>query len=106
MTLGTTVGTNALLERKGARVLLLTTAGFEDVSAIGRIDKEDPYDLRRPKPEPFVARPDCIGVDERIAPDGFVVTALSDEELERIGERLEVLLAETDGDSRKARSGR
>src|SRR5262249_1129192 len=52
VTLGTTVGTNALLERKGARVVLLTTAGFEDVTAIGRIDKEDPYDLRPPKPTP------------------------------------------------------
>jgi N-methylhydantoinase A len=50
VTLGTTVGTNALLERRGAWVVLLTTAGFEDVPAIGRIDKEDPYDLRAPKP--------------------------------------------------------
>ena len=50
----------------GARVLLLTTAGFEDVPTIGRIDKEDPYDLRRAKPEPFVARADCLGVRERL----------------------------------------
>ena len=70
VTLGTTVGTNALLERRGARVLLLATAGFEDVPAIGRIDKEDPYDLHRAKPEPFVARADCIGVRERIGADG------------------------------------
>ena len=78
VTLGTTVGTNALLERRGARVLLLTTAGFEDVPAIGRIDKEDPYDLHAPKPEPFVAREDCIGVRERIGADGTVVTPLTD----------------------------
>ena len=46
VTLGTTVGTNALLERRGARVVLLATAGFEDVPMIGRVDKEDP--LRPP----------------------------------------------------------
>jgi N-methylhydantoinase A/oxoprolinase/acetone carboxylase beta subunit/N-methylhydantoinase B/oxoprolinase/acetone carboxylase alpha subunit len=92
VTLGTTVGTNALLERTGARVLLLTTAGFEDVPAIGRIDKEDPYDLRRAKPEPFVARPDCLGVRERLAADGTVVAPLDDEELERVAALLEPLL--------------
>ena len=84
VTVGTTVGTNALLERKGARVLLLTTAGFEDVVAIGRIDKEDPYDLRRVKPEPFAARPDCLGVRERLAADGAVSTPLDEAELERV----------------------
>ena len=55
---------------QGRARLLLTTAGFEDVPAIGRIDKEDPYDLRRAKPEPFAARPDCLGVRERLAADG------------------------------------
>jgi N-methylhydantoinase A/oxoprolinase/acetone carboxylase beta subunit/N-methylhydantoinase B/oxoprolinase/acetone carboxylase alpha subunit len=89
VTLGTTVGTNALLERKGARVVLLTTAGFEDIAAIGRIDKEDPYDLRRAKPEPFVARPDCLGVRERIAAGGAVVTPLDDDELERVAALLD-----------------
>ena len=98
MTLGTTVGTNALLERRGARVLLLTTAGFEDVTAIGRIDKYDPYDLRRAKPEPLAARPDCLGVRERLAHDGTVVTPLVEEELERVAARVADLLAEADGD--------
>jgi 5-oxoprolinase (ATP-hydrolysing) len=94
VTLGTTVGTNALLERRGARVVLLTTAGFEDIPAIGRIDKEDPYDLRRAKPEPFVARPDCLGVRERLAADGSVITALYDAELERIAALVGQLLAD------------
>jgi N-methylhydantoinase A/oxoprolinase/acetone carboxylase beta subunit/N-methylhydantoinase B/oxoprolinase/acetone carboxylase alpha subunit/prolyl-tRNA editing enzyme YbaK/EbsC (Cys-tRNA(Pro) deacylase) len=98
ITLGTTVGTNALLERKGARVILLTTAGFEDVTSIGRIDKEDPYDLRRPKHEPFVARRDCIGVRERLAPDGSVVVPLSEAELERVGTRVEKSIAGTEGE--------
>ena len=93
VTVGTTVGTNALLERKGGRVLFLTTAGFEDVPVIGRIDKEDPYDLHRAKPQPLVARRDCVGVLERLASDGSVVTPLTDEELERVADRVAGLLA-------------
>ena len=88
VTVGTTVGTNALLERRGGRVVFVTTAGFEDVPGIGRIDKEDPYDLRRSKPRPLVARRDCVGVVERLAADGSVVTPLTEEELERVGERV------------------
>ncbi len=65
--LGTTIATNALLERKGADVLYLTTEGFEDVPSIGRVDKEDPYDLQWRKPLPFVARRNCLGVRERVA---------------------------------------
>ncbi len=98
VTLGTTVGTNALLERRGARVILLTTAGFEDVPAIGRIDKADPYDLRAPKPEPFVARADCLGVRERVAADGAVVTPLTDDELERVGGLVTPLVQKAEGD--------
>ncbi len=92
-TVGTTVGTNALLERKGGRVVFVTTAGFEDVPVIGRIDKDDPYDLRRGKPRPLVARRDCVGVVERLAADGSVVTALTDEELERVARRVAEVLA-------------
>ena len=98
VTVGTTVGTNALLERKGGRVLFLTTAGFEDVPVIGRIDKEDPYDLRRAKPRPLVARSDCVGVVERLAADGTVITQLTDDELERVADRLTCLLAHQRGD--------
>ncbi len=64
--IGTTVGTNAVLERKGANVLLVSTAGFEDVPFIGRMDKERLYDLHWVKPKPLVSRPNCIGVRERI----------------------------------------
>src|SRR5665213_582760 len=53
--IGTTVGTNAVLERKGAEVLLVTTAGFEDILFIGRLDKEKLYDLHWTKPRPLVA---------------------------------------------------
>ena len=47
---------------------------------IGRIDKEDPYDLHWAKPQPLVARRDCVGVLERLASDGSVVTPLTDED--------------------------
>ena len=99
VTVGTTVGTNALLERRGARVVLLTTAGFEDVPVIGRIDKPDPYDLSWPKPRPLVARADCIGVVERIGHDGSVVTPLGDDELERVGAEVSRRLEQTEGDA-------
>ncbi len=99
VTVGTTVGTNALLERRGARVVLLTTAGFEDVVTIGRIDKPDPYDLTWPKPRPIVAREDCVGVDERVAHDGSVVTPLDPTELERVAAEVERRLAGETGDA-------
>src|SRR5689334_20344503 len=51
---GTTVGTNALLTRRGARIALVTTAGFEDVLAIGRQARPSLYDLNATKPEPLV----------------------------------------------------
>src|SRR5262249_45914821 len=78
---GTTIATNALLERKGAHVLYVTTAGFEDVPVIGRIDKKDPYDLGWVKPAPLVDRVDCLGVCERLAWDGSLVEPLTDEAL-------------------------
>ncbi len=98
ITLGTTIATNALLERKGARVVYVTTAGFEDLPAIGRIDKKDPYDLQALKPEPFVSRRDCIGVVERAAADGTIVIPLEDEELDRLAARVGERLAEGGGD--------
>src|SRR5579872_5160365 len=70
--IGTTVGTNAVLERKGATVLLVTTAGFEEILFIGRLDKEKLYDLHWAKPQPLVTRPDIVGVQERIDQHGVV----------------------------------
>lgn len=59
---GTTVATNALLERAGARVVLITDAGFEDIIEIGRQDRPSLYDPFADRPEPLVARSDRIGV--------------------------------------------
>ena len=56
VTYSSTVATNALLERKGARVLLLTNAGFEDLVEIGRQNRSDLYSLAPERPEPLVAR--------------------------------------------------
>jgi N-methylhydantoinase A/oxoprolinase/acetone carboxylase beta subunit/N-methylhydantoinase B/oxoprolinase/acetone carboxylase alpha subunit len=91
--LGTTLATNAVIERSGAHVLFVTTAGFEDVPMIQRIDRGDPYDRHWVKPEPFVRREDAIGVAERTGADGAVVEPLSQAALGdlhgAIAERLE-----------------
>lgn len=63
---GTTVVTNLLLERRGARVVLVTTAGAEDVLFLRRQDRAALYDLSKHHPAPLVAREDVIGVDERL----------------------------------------
>jgi len=80
---GTTVATNALLERRGARVVLVTTAGFEDLLWLRRQDRAALYDLAKAHPEPLVARRDVIGVRERMGPDGAVET-LSESEVSRV----------------------
>ena len=67
---GTTVGTNTLLERKGARVALVTTAGFEDTIEIGRQDRPRLYDLMFQRVPPLVERGMRFGVPERVSCDG------------------------------------
>jgi N-methylhydantoinase A len=74
---GTTVGTNALIERTGARVLLLVTAGHEDIPYIQRINRKTLYDLRWQKPKPLLgSRRDSVGVYERIGAEGQVIRPL------------------------------
>ncbi|HEY3219101.1 MAG TPA: hydantoinase/oxoprolinase family protein [Gemmatimonadales bacterium] len=80
---GTTVATNALLERRGARVVLVTTAGFEDLLWLRRQDRAALYDLAKEHPAPLVARGDVVGVRERMGPDGAIL-ALSDAEVSRV----------------------
>src|SRR6201994_1328218 len=82
---GTTVATNALLERKGARVALLTTAGHRDVLEMREGLKGDRYDLRTPPPEPLVPRELRFGVRERLRPNGEVLTPL---DVESLGEAI------------------
>jgi N-methylhydantoinase A len=77
---GTTVGTNALIERKGARTGLITTKGFIDVLEIGRFQrpKEGLYDMMVDNPEPLVPRYLRKGVEERINSKGEVVKPLNE----------------------------
>ena len=74
----TTIATNAILERKGARVALITTAGFRDVLLIGRQKRYDTNNLHLDKPRPLVPRRDVFEVDERLAADGSLVRALDE----------------------------
>ena len=95
--LGTTMGINALHERTGARVLYLTTKGFEDVPFIQRINRRHHYDLSWVKPDPLTERRDCIGVNERITKDEEVLVPLGDEELVRIRDAVAERIAEGPG---------
>jgi len=70
---GTTVGTNALLQRKGGRVTLVTTAGFEDVLEIGRQARSQLYNLLFEKAEPLVPQARRLGLRERLDSDGRVL---------------------------------
>lgn len=79
---GTTVATNALLERKGARVALLTTDGHRDVIEMREGLKPDRYDLRSPPPEPLVPRERRFGVRERLKANGEVLIPLDQASLD------------------------
>jgi len=74
----TTVATNAILERKGARTAFITTAGFRDIILIGRQKRYDMNDLYLDKPAALVDRADIFTVRERIAANGSVITPLDE----------------------------
>ncbi len=80
---GTTVGTNAFLERKGAKVCLVTTRGFEDIIFIGRQNRPSLYDFMVAKPPPVIDRNAILGLMERTGPDGEIIQEPSQEELTR-----------------------
>ena len=79
---GTTVATNALLERKGAKTGLLTTLGHRDVLEMREGLKDDRYNMRLPAPAPLVPRFLRLGVRERIKPDGRIHTELDNTSLD------------------------
>src|SRR5882672_9675083 len=81
---GSTVATNAFLERKGARLTLVTTKGFEDQLEIGRQERGSLYDLNWERPEPLIPRSRRIGVRERMDVHGRVIVPLDREALRRI----------------------
>ena len=85
---GTTVGTNSLLARRGARVALITTAGFEDLLEIGRQARPSLYDLNVQREPPLVPRAWRFGVKERVAADGKILLPISDAEIRRLRRRV------------------
>ncbi len=85
---GFTVGTNALLERKGAKILLVTTKGFQDVLEIGRQNRAHLYSLAAPPVTPLVPRSRRVGIEERTLHDGTRPEPLKRETLDRLLERV------------------
>lgn len=85
---GTTVGTNALLQRRGARIALVTTAGFEDVIEIGRQARPELYNLNAVKPLPLVPSELRLGARERVSVTGEVLESLHDDEVKGLVEQL------------------
>ena len=85
---GSTVATNALLERKGARTALVTTQGFEDVLEIGRQSRADLYDLMLERPPVLVPRELRFGIAERVDYTGAILASPSRDELEALAKDL------------------
>ena len=78
ISIGTTVATNALLQRNGATVIYVTTAGFEDVPYIQRMNRKHHFSLKWTKPRPLVERRNCLGVAERLDFHGRTLIPLTD----------------------------
>ncbi|MCB0683959.1 MAG: hydantoinase/oxoprolinase family protein, partial [Saprospiraceae bacterium] len=91
--LGSTKGTNALLERKGARAVLLITKGFADLIAIGT--QQRPHLFQLDIPDPVLLYDEVIEIDERIGVDGQIVHPLTQRELRRVRKALRVLQPES-----------
>ena len=91
---GTTVGTNTMLERTGARVAFVTTAGFEDTIAIGRQARSRLYDWFAPVPVCLIPRELRFGVPERVSAEGKILLAPSDEDLAALMDKVRASGAE------------
>ena len=81
---GTTVATNAILERRGARTAFVTNAGFEDLLTIGRQNRPSLYDLHVTRPPPAVPRDRCFGIHARVDSRGRVLVRPTRREIERV----------------------
>lgn len=91
---GSTVATNALLERRGARVILVTNEGFEDVIEIGRQDRPQLYALVGHRPPPLVDRDDRIGIPGRLGPHGEEIAPLDEARLANLADEIRELDAQ------------
>jgi len=85
---GTTLATNALIERKGGRTALVTTRGFRDSLEIAYEHRFEQYDIYMERPEPLVPRPLRFEVPERMAADGTVLIDLDEDAVEALADRL------------------
>lgn len=85
---GSTIATNALLERKGAAIAFITTRGFRDLLLIGRQNRPELYNLHVRRPPPIVPRENCFAVPERIGPGGQVITPLDEREVEEVARKI------------------
>ena len=92
---GSTVATNALLERKGANIALLTTAGFEDVLRIGRQTRRELYNFQVQAPRPLVTPAQTFGVPERMLADGTILEPLTDAAIANVLGQLRATAAES-----------
>src|ERR1700720_729103 len=88
---GTTLVINSLIQRKGAKAALVTTAGFRDILEIARGNRPDPFDLHYRRDEPLIPRELRFEVKERIGSKGEIVTALDHAALPALAGRLEEL---------------
>ena len=85
---GSTVGTNAFLERKGAKTAFITTYGFEDLLFIGRQARPKLYDIFVEKPRPFIFKENCYGLKERIDAKGKIIKNLKNSEIKKVLKKL------------------
>lgn len=92
---GTTLITNTLIERKGAKTALVTTKGMRDVLEIGREWRYDIYDLEIELPQPLIDKKDRVEVDERLDARGGELAPLSEAETKRVVEELRALKVES-----------
>src|SRR5262249_4659671 len=92
---GTTVATNAVLEKRGARAAIVTTQGFRDVLELRRMRMPHLYDYFWRKPEPLVPRRLRFEVDERIYASGEVARTLTEDEARRIAAELRAAAVES-----------
>ena len=97
ISIGTTVATNALLQRKGATVIFITTEGFTDIPHIQRMNRKHHFSLTWTKPQPLVERRNCLGVAERLDFHGNVLLPLTDEALDDLSRRVAERLADYPG---------
>ena len=91
---GTTIGTNSLLERKGGRIALITTRGFEDILFIGRQTRRKLYNLKSEKKVPLLPRRLCFGLKERTAVSGQIEIKISLSEVKKVIEKIQEAKAE------------